>query len=176
MFADPQKNIEQVGITEGMYVADLGAGSGFYTLASARKVKEAGKVYAVDIQDGLLARIRDAAAQEGISGSIETLHGDLEHVGGSKIGDGVIDLVIISNILFQLDQKETVFQEAFRILKNGGKVLVIDWQGAFSGMGPEASQVVSEDAAKKLATEAGFTYDRGIDAGQYHYGFICTKT
>jgi len=51
MFSDPKKNIEQMQLEHGMKIADLGSGSGFYSLEAARVVGDGGKVYAIDVYD-----------------------------------------------------------------------------------------------------------------------------
>ncbi len=49
-FSDPQKNLERIGIPQGITVVDLGAGSGHYAIGAARLVGKEGRVYAVDVQ------------------------------------------------------------------------------------------------------------------------------
>ena len=56
-FSDPQKNIDQLNIGEGKTVADLGAGSGFYTMAAAKAVGPSGRIYAVDVQQELFVGV-----------------------------------------------------------------------------------------------------------------------
>ena len=60
-FSDPQKNIQQFGLIEGMKVADLGAGSAAYTLATAKQVGNSGRVYAVEVQKELISNIKNSA-------------------------------------------------------------------------------------------------------------------
>ena len=64
-FADPKENILQLGLREGMRVGDFGAGSGHYTLAASGIVGGEGKVYAIDVQEDVLRRLRDAARHAG---------------------------------------------------------------------------------------------------------------
>jgi len=196
-FSDPQKNIQQFGLIEGMKVADLGAGSGAYTVAAARQVGNSGRVYAVEIQKELLSRIKSsadgAANQVSVSSrkesassdsmrkvfygatNVEVIWGDIESLGGTKIKDALIDAVIVSNVLFQIEDKKGLVEEAKRILKPKGRVLVVDWKDSFGGMGPHADHVVSEQSAKKLFEESGFSLERSIPAGDHHYGFIAVK-
>ena len=63
-FADPKGNVLQLGLREGMRVADLGAGSGHYTLAAAAAVGHDGRVYAVDVQEDVLKHVLDAAHRQ----------------------------------------------------------------------------------------------------------------
>lgn len=174
MFSDPQNNIDQLGLSDGMVVADLGSGSGFYSLIGAKAVLPTGKVYAVDVQRDLLERLKKEAQRNHIR-NIDCIQGDLEHLGGSKIRESSCDVVLASNILFSLDDKKSFLLEAKRILKNTGRLLVIDWSASFGGMGPHVDQVVYKDDAIKLAVSLGFVFDREISAGAHHYGIIFRK-
>lgn len=174
-FAAPIQNIAQLGLREGMHVADLGAGSGHYTLAAAKRVGESGRVYAIEVQKELLARIKDLAKTEHLN-NVEVIWGDVEESGGVKLGDGTVDAVIISNILFQVENKAGLIGEAGRILKSGGKALVIDWTDSYGDMGPPASDIISAGEATRLCEEAGLILEKEFPAGAYHYGFIVKKS
>lgn len=136
MFSDPKKNIEAFSLIPGMTIADLGAGSGAYCEPVAIAVGDKGKVYAVDVQKDLLAKIKNDANKNHIL-NIEVIWGDIEKVGGTKLRDGCVDGVIASNILFQLTNKEGFRAEVRRILKPGGRLFVIDWTDSFGGLGPQ---------------------------------------
>ena len=174
-FAAPRQNIAQFGLREGMHVADLGAGSGHYTLAAAKKVGESGRVYAIEVQKDLLTRIKNLAQTEHIN-NVEVIWGDVENRGGTKLKDGSVDAVIISNILFQSENKGGLIAEAHRILKSKGKALIIDWIDSYGGMGPPANNIVSSDEARRLCEEAGFSFEREFPAGAQHFGFIVKKS
>jgi len=173
-FAAPRQNVAQFELREGMAVADLGAGSGHYTLAAAKKVGESGRVYAVEVQKDLLARIKSLAQAEHIR-NVEVIWGDVEERGGVKLKDGSVDAVIISNILFQAENKKGLIEEALRILKSGGRALVIDWIESYGGMGPSPDDIVSSDEARQLCEEGGFIFEKEFSAGAHHYGFIVKK-
>jgi ubiquinone/menaquinone biosynthesis C-methylase UbiE len=173
-FADPSKNVLQMALTDGMKVADLGAGSGHYTLALAGIVGPAGSVYAIDVQEDVLKHIRDLAAERKCK-NIETIWGDFEKPGGTKLRDQVLDAAILSNVLFQLDRKDSALAEIRRILAPGGKLLVTDWEGAFGGMGPAEHLVVSEHEAEELFITAGFHKVKSFKAGPHHYSILFTS-
>lgn len=171
MFSDPEKNINQFGMEEGMSVADFGSGSGAYVMASARKVGSSGVVYAIDVQKDLLSRIKKSAKLENLS-NIEIIWADIDEEYGSKLKEASVDVVIISNILFQLEKKENVAKEAKRVLKPGGRSIVIDWSESHGGLGPRPEDVITEKEARDMFENAGFIYEDNIDAGNYHYGMI----
>jgi len=174
MFSVPEKNIEQLHLADGQVVADFGAGSGAYTLAAAKAMHGTGKVFAIEVQKDLLTRLQNSCAHEHL-GNVSFIWGDIEKIGGTKLHDGSCDLVILSNILFQVPDKVAPIEEARRVLRPGGLLLVVDWTGSFNNMGPTKEQVFPETEARKIAGESGFIFDRSINAGNYHYGFIVRK-
>ena len=171
MFTDPVKNLKTLELKENDVVADLGAGTGYYALA-AGAIARKGKIYAVEVQKDFLTVIKNKAQQARLS-NVECLWGNVEKLGGTKIGDNIADAVIASNILFQVEDKDTFIEEAKRILKKGGKVLLIDWSES-SVMG--GAIIVPKDKARRLFEEKGFALEREIDAGEHHYGMILVKT
>ncbi|MGE5541372.1 MAG: class I SAM-dependent methyltransferase [Bacillota bacterium] len=173
-FADPTTNVLQMGLSDGMKVADLGAGSGHYALAAAGIIGPAGRVYAVDIQEDVLKHVRDEAGKRGLK-NVETIWGDFERPGGTKLRDGVVDAVILSNVLFQLEDRYSAVAEIRRILAPGGKLLVADWAGAFGGLGPAEEHIVSERDAEELFITAGFHKVKSFRAGPHHYAIMFTS-
>lgn len=156
-----------------MKVGDLGAGSGHYALAAANIVGGSGHVYAVDIQEDILKHIRDMAQSAGRR-NVSTVWGNFEKLGGTTLRDQALDAVILSNTLFQLDHKEGAVGEIKRILKPGGKLLVIDWAGAYGGMGPLPHHVVSEHQAEELFITGGFHKEKAFRGGPHHYSIVFT--
>lgn len=173
MFTDPVKNLSAFGFRENMIVADLGAGTGFYTLAVARMVPQ-GKVYAVEVVKDYLDTINNKVKDERLT-NVECFWGDVEKLGGTKIADGVVDAVIASNILFQVEDKQNFILEIKRILKPNGRVLLIDWTAEESHPVMKSGSAVAESLARELFESQGFKYERDVDTGDHHYGIIFIK-
>lgn len=174
MIDDPKRVIQEFGVREGSVVADLGVGYGHYAYALSEAVGESGKVFAIDIMKDMLERLKKEVDEKGIK-NIEIIWGDIEIVGGTKLREGAVDAVIVSNVLFQLDSKAGLVHECNRILKNGGRVLLVDWQESFGGLGPQAGAVVDEIMAKRIFETGPFEYKKSIDAGEHHYGMVFEK-
>lgn len=171
-FAHPTRNVDALGIFPGMTVVDFGSGSGAYVFAVAELLHNSGHVYAVDVQQDLLRRIKNEAHKKGFK-NVEIIWGNLEKAGGSKVADRHADLVIISNLLFQVEDKAALFAEAWRILKPTGKLALIDWSDSFGGMGPVKKEVVKKEKALELAQAGGFEPLGQFKAGAHHYGLLC---
>ena len=170
-FAHPARNVMALGVDTGMTVVDFGAGSGAYVYAIAERLQGTGHVYAIDVQQDLLRRIKNESHKRGYK-NVEIIWSDLEKPGGSKIADRHSDLVLISNLLFQVEDKKVLFAEAWRILKPTGRLVVIDWSDSFGGMGPIKKEVVKKEQVLELAKSAGLELVDEFKAGAHHYGLI----
>ncbi len=173
MFSNPEQNIAKLGLKEGMKVADFGAGTGLYSKAASRRVGDSGKIYAIEIIKDLVKKLEAEIKSWKIS-NIECIWGDVEKKHGTKIDDQTVDAVVISNILFQVDDKLEFLDEAKRILKKDGKVLFIDWADSFGGMGPAPQYVINEEKAIELFTSCDFKLLEKIVVSDHHYGIIFT--
>lgn len=170
-FAHPRRNVGALRIQAGMRVADFGSGSGAYVLAVAERLEGTGHVYAIDVQKDLLRRISNDAQKRGYK-NVEIIWGDLESPNGSKLASSSIDVVLISNLLFQIPDKAPVLEEARRIVKTTGHVTLIDWVDSFRGMGPQQEDVVTKDMALSLARSAGLELVQEFEAGAHHWGLV----
>ena len=163
----------QLGLHEGMKVGDFGAGSGHYARAAAAVVGHEGRVYAIDVQEDVLKHLKlnTHAHHQGI---IEHIWGNIEKSGGTHLRDASLDAGILANVLFQIEHRPELLGELKRVLKPGGKLMVVDWAGSYGGMGPAAEQVVSEHDAEALFINDGFHKVKSFRAGPHHYGVIFT--
>lgn len=174
MFLEPEKNLSQFHIDPGMSVLDLGSGAGYYTFLLAKIVGPSGKIYALDVQQELLSKLKKDATDKNLS-NIEIIWSDLDEVNGTTLRDNSVDRVLIANTLFQMEKKDVFISEAYRVLKPKGKMLLIDWSDSYGGLGPKASDVVKPDAARVLSEQAGFIFQKSIMAGEHHYGMVFSK-
>lgn len=174
-FVQPDVVVEHFHIRPGDVVADIGSGSGFFLPALAAAVADEGRVYACEIQKSLVEKIGDHVRAANWT-QVSPVWGDVEALGGIKVPDGSVDIVVLVNTLFLLADKATAVSEIDRILRPGGKVCVVDWTESFQGMGPQDDMVISQSAATDLFESHSFQLETVYDAGEHHYGLAFRKS
>ncbi len=172
---DAVKILEHAPVRQGMKVADFGCGAlGHFVIPAAHAVGKDGRVYAVDIQKGMLTALDSRLKMDGMT-NVELVWGDIERLRGTRMADGALDLVLLVNNLFLAADKALAGREAYRTLTSGGKLLVVDWKVTGAPLGPPVHQRVPKDQATLAMQTAGFHKLDDFEAGPYHYGIIFQK-
>jgi ubiquinone/menaquinone biosynthesis C-methylase UbiE len=109
------------GVKQGAAVLDFGCGSGIYTIPAAQAVGATGKVYAVDINPAALDRM-ERKAERGRLRNIVRI--DASKDDGIPLDDEAVDLMLLIDVLQQIADKEALLQEAYRLLRPGGVLLI----------------------------------------------------
>ncbi len=170
-FLNIEKSLDELELRKDMSAVDFGCGSGNWVLPLAKRL-EHGKVFAIDILEQPLSALKSKAQTENLL-NVETICSNIEKENGSKLEMASVNLVLITNLLFECEDKKIVFEEAKRVLKDRGKVLVVDWRKD-ALFGPESGRVSVEEI-KKIARGAGLKIDKEFVAGKYHYGLVFEK-
>ncbi|MEK7462710.1 MAG: methyltransferase domain-containing protein [Patescibacteria group bacterium] len=172
-FVIPEVVSSHFHLKDGDVMADFGAGSGYFLRALSLRVGS-GKVYACEIQKNLVEKVSDQVRAQGLS-NVYPLWCDLEERGGVPIKDNALDVGLLVNTLFQLEDKTAVCAEIYRLLRPGGRLIVIDWTDSHGGLGPAPEHVCDENSAKHLFESASFVLEQAFPAGAHHYGLAFRK-
>jgi len=174
---NPAELLDKLGISAGMRVADLGCGgAGYFTMQAAKMVTDEGLVYAVDIYKPALSAVYSKATTMGVNHVVHCIWSNLEVIGGAqKISNGSLDAAILVNIMSHTKMQLEVLMEAARMLKTGGRLMVVDWKSGGHAFGPKKDKVVDRNTIKRIATQADLAEFETFDAGTYHWGIIFAK-
>jgi ubiquinone/menaquinone biosynthesis C-methylase UbiE len=125
LWQQPAAVIEALNVKEGNTVADLGAGSGYFTFRFSNAVGQAGTVYAVDVDPASLAFIERQGKERGGIANVEMV---LAAPDDPKLPANSVDLLFMSNTYRHLTQRVTYFTALSRVLRPGGRVAIIDYK------------------------------------------------
>jgi ubiquinone/menaquinone biosynthesis C-methylase UbiE len=124
MEENPEAAIEALKIEKGMYVADVGAGTGYFTIRMARRVGPTGRVYANDVQPDMLARLQDNVEKEHLN-NVETVLGTQTD---PKLPTGKLDLILLVDVYHEFSQPQHMLQEMKKALKPDGRLVLVEYR------------------------------------------------
>ncbi len=167
--------LSKMGIDEKQRVAELGCGNfGFFVFPLARLVGRQGKVYAVDILKPTLEEIRKEAKKNNFP-QIITVWSNLEIFKAATIETSSLDSALLINVLHQSEKKIEIMREAIRLLKRGGRLLVVEWKSTDLPLGPPPDKRVKLESLRSAIPKIGLSITEEFEAGPYHYGLVLTK-
>ena len=120
----PSKAIEALDLKPGMVIADIGAGSGYYTSRIAKKVAPSGRVYATDIQPGMIEILTRRVQAEGLT-NVETILGAMDD---PRLPPASIDLAIMVDVYHELQQPQVFLQRLKPAFKPGGRLVLLEFR------------------------------------------------
>jgi ubiquinone/menaquinone biosynthesis C-methylase UbiE len=162
---------DKAGLKDPSVVVDIGAGTGFFALRFIRKM-EKGRVYACDISDEMLSWMEGNLPQES-KGRVIPVKMKESTV---PLPDAVADLVYMIDLHHELEQPDRILGEALRLLKRGGKLLVIDWKKEQTPEGPPLEIRVTEETIASQMRNAGFKKIIKYAVLPYHHFLVGEKS
>ena len=146
----PERVIDALGLTTGQTVADLGAGTGYFTVRLARS-KAAPLVYAVDVEEAMVKYVRERAAKEGLKNIVA-----VQTSADRADLPAPVDLVLIVDTYHHLPNRVAYFTELRKLLKPSARLAIIDYKKGAPGGVPDEFRYTPAQIGAELA-QAGFT-------------------
>jgi predicted methyltransferase len=138
----------------GMHVADVGAGTGFFTQLFAQQVGESGRIYAVDISDNFIKHILQTARSQGRN----NIEGIVNNQKSTQLPAKSVDLVFICDTYHHFEYPQSMLASIYRALHKNGQLVIIDFRkepGVSSGWVMSHVRANEEDVIREVET-AGF--------------------
>jgi ubiquinone/menaquinone biosynthesis C-methylase UbiE len=145
------ETIAALKIKPGQIVADIGAGTGVFSFAFVSSVRAGGKVYAVDIEQGLIDHITEKATEQGMSNFV---HGVLGEFTDPNLPEN-IDLAFINDVLHHIEDRAGYLKNLAAYLKPGGRIAVIDFRQNMGGHRNQPELQTPQEQATKWMAAAG---------------------
>lgn len=157
----PERVMDVLGIKAGSNVADIGAGSGWFTVRAARRAGEGGLVYAVEINPDYLRYIEERAARERLP-NVRTVLGAEDD---PRLPDASVDAVLLLKTYHELSQPIRLLRNVRRAMRAGARLGIIDRNGKGDDHGLDADAVVREAARAgfELVEQHDFVKPDGMD-------------
>lgn len=147
-------------------VADVGAGTGYFSLPLSRAVGPEGKVYAIDGQAEMLARIDRKLTSADLS-NVELIHAEAEQTG---LPPSSCDLFFLANLWHEIEDRDAVLLEARQVLKRGGRIAILDWRTDVEPVaGPPLAHRITVDEAFRETRLGGLIRITSAEVGQYSW-------
>ena len=120
-----ERSVRLLGVRPGSVVADVGAGSGYYTVRLARMVGPGGRVYATDIQPGMLEIVRRRIEMEKLA-NVELVLGT---PADPKLPANALDLVLMVDVYHELAEPQAMLRRIRESLREGGRLVLLEYRG-----------------------------------------------
>ncbi|MBW4039589.1 MAG: methyltransferase domain-containing protein [Acidobacteria bacterium] len=161
--------LDRLALRPGMRVADIGAGTGYFSLPIAEDVGPDGVVFAVDVQPEMLAFIEEKLKAAGAS-NVRCSVGEAVRTG---LKEKNCDLILMSYLWHELDDVDIVLLEAQRILADGGSIAIVDWKpGVVRPPGPPLEQRIAVEQVAESLQKAGFGVRSAENMGPFGYMIV----
>ncbi len=168
----PKKAIAALGIRPGQTVADIGAGSGYYTVLLADAVGPKGRVYATDIQPEMIELLKKRIGPSR-DGAIEIVLGTATE---SRLPDGAIDLALMVDVYHELAAPQVFLRSVKRALRPDGRLILIEFRKESAWVPIREEHKMSVQEARTELEAEGYALERVIDVLPWQHILVFTVT
>ncbi len=163
--------LRELALRPGMNVADIGAGTGYYTRRMAPLLAPSGTVYAVDVQPEMIRMMNALADKAGLT-NIKPVLASADNV---KLPDASIDLAIMVDVYHELEFPWEVMESIVRALKPGGRVAFVEYRAEDARVPIKALHKMSEAQVRREASAHALVYERTATALPWQHVVIFRK-
>lgn len=150
----PDKVLDALGVTEGQTVADVGAGTGYFTVRMARRVGLRGTVYATDLQPEMLRLLDARLSKEGLKNVQLVRAGDHE----TGLPDACCDLILMVDVYHELSDPQAILASLRHALKRSGRLVLVEYRGEDPAVAIKPEHKMTLVQIKREVGARGFHY------------------
>ncbi|QJA06500.1 methyltransferase domain-containing protein [Thermosulfurimonas marina] len=164
----PEAVLDLLELSLGETLVDLGCGPGYFALPAAERVGPQGQVFAVDVEEEMLRALEEKLPSRGVS-NVKTVRSETYRV---PLPDGVAEALLLAFVLHEVESPKRLAAEASRLLRPGGRVLVLEWQRKETPMGPPLSERLTEEEVLEILKDSGLKIR---DSGPFREWFFFVR-
>jgi len=166
----PRELVAALALAPGVTVADLGAGTGYFSRHLSAAVGPDGSVLAVETEPTLVAHLRDRAQREQTVNVVPVL----ASFDNPRLPRGGVDLLLIVDTFHHLDHRRAYLPQLARALRPGGRIAIVDWKAGELPEGPPPDHKLPREQVIAEMQAAGFTLVAEPDVLPFQYFLIFT--
>jgi SAM-dependent methyltransferase len=164
----PEEVVRALGLRAGMAVADLGAGTGYFSRFLSAAVGSDGAVFAVDPEPKMVERLRARAEAERTANVVPVL----ASLDDARLPAGAVDVILIVDTYHHIDDRIAYFTRLRRALRLHGRIAVVDWKKRDLPVGPPLEHKLAREVVVEEMTAAGYALVREPDFLPYQYFLV----
>jgi ubiquinone/menaquinone biosynthesis C-methylase UbiE len=167
----PELLLRELALAPGMTVADIGAGTGYYTWQLAKQVGPGGRVYAVDVQPEMIRMLDSQMAKRGVRNVVSVLGSETT----VKLPPASVDLAIMVDVYHELAYPAEVLDSIVDALKPGGRVVFVEYRAEDPSVAIKPLHKMSERQVRREATAHGLKWERSITSLPLQHAIVFRK-
>lgn len=167
----PSLAVQLLRIQPGQTVADIGAGSGYYTRLLSKSVGPAGKVYATDIQPEMIRLLEERIRREKLSNVTSVLCTETD----PRLPPESIDLALLVDVYHEFARPQEMLRGIRRALKPGGRLVLIEFRKEDPAVPIREEHKMSVAEARSEVESEGFAFDRVLNDLPWQHILIFRK-
>ena len=167
----PDLLLKALALTPGMQVADVGAGTGYYSWRMAQAIGPSGRVLAVDVQPRMLELLAGEMKQRGIGNVV----GVLGTATDPRLPADGVDLVLMVDVYHEFDHPKEMLQALVRSLKVDGRLVFVEYRAEDAAVPISPHHKMSEAQVRREAAAAGLTWQKTVETLPWQHIVIFTK-
>lgn len=155
----PERALQALHLKPGMFVGDVGAGTGFYSLRMAQLVAPGGKVFSNDIQQAMLDRLKKNAAAKNVT-NIETILGNESD---PHLPLNILDLVVMVDVYHELSRPQRMLDHIRDSLKANGELVLLEYRKEDPSVPIRPEHKMSVEEVKAEVIPEGYQFEKVVD-------------
>lgn len=167
----PAEVVAALGLEPGQDVADIGAGSGYFSVPFAKEVGPEGTVYAVDVQKDLIDHLAERAKSDNVP-NLEPVLGKFDD---PLLADSSVDLVFLCDVVHHIQDRETYWPKVAQAMRSDGRIAIVDFHKKDQPVGPSKAMKIAKDDMVGELEQAGFRLVEEHEFLPYQYFLVFAR-